>query len=233
NKGLDHLKSAYKKRETYSGPWLPDAIPDSLQIWSNLMEGDSQETKLMLAESLTTSFLLLIERLSPEERVVYLLGDVLDYPFKEIAGFLDKTETACRKIAQRARKAIAVARPKFKKLTGETQAESLKVIENFFSAAKRGDVSAVMELLADGAQFWSDGGGKVAAAPRVFCERIQIANFWVHIVSTPTFKAADFKIETHRVNGMPGLVISRQVTPATWVLDTILSFEFDEMTGRI
>src|SRR5436189_68055 len=70
NKGIDHLKSAYKRRETYPGTWLPDVIPDSLQVWSNLQGSPSPETKLIASESLTTSFLLLVERLTPEERAV-------------------------------------------------------------------------------------------------------------------------------------------------------------------
>ncbi len=77
NKGLDHLKKAYKKRETYSGPWLPDAIPDSYQVWSSLAAPASPDQNLLLSESLTTSFLLLIEKLTPEERAVYLLSEIL------------------------------------------------------------------------------------------------------------------------------------------------------------
>src|SRR5436309_10745350 len=71
NKGIDHLKSAYKKRETYPGPWLPDVIPDSLQIWTSLHDSESPEKNLIASESLSTSFLLLVERLTPEERAVY------------------------------------------------------------------------------------------------------------------------------------------------------------------
>src|SRR5262249_45270701 len=111
NKGLDHLKLAYKKREEYVGPWLPDAVPDRLQMWGGLEETSSPEDKSMLSESLTTSFLLLVERLSPEERVVYLLHEVFGYPSKEIADFLGRTDEACRKLAERARKKIVESRP--------------------------------------------------------------------------------------------------------------------------
>ncbi len=79
NKGLDYLKLAQKKREVYPGVWLPDAIPDSLKIWDRFSEGRTPEQTLIDSESLTTSFLLLIERLNPEQRVVYLLSEVFDY----------------------------------------------------------------------------------------------------------------------------------------------------------
>src|SRR6185295_14870114 len=112
NKGIDHLKSAYKKRETYPGTWLPDVIPDSLQIWTSLHESESPEENLIASESITTSFLLLVERLTPEERAVYLLSEVFEYSFREISTFLEKSEDACRKTAQRARAAVLSA-PRF------------------------------------------------------------------------------------------------------------------------
>src|SRR3954465_640983 len=88
NKGIDHLKSAYKRRETYPGTWLPDAIPDSLQVWSNLHGSETPEKTLINSETLTTSFLLLAERLTPEERAVYLLSEVFEYSYREIAALL-------------------------------------------------------------------------------------------------------------------------------------------------
>lgn len=139
HKALDHLKSAYKRRETYPGTWLPDAVPDSFQLWSQLNEKETQEKNLLLSESLTTSFLLLIERLSPEERVVYLLTEVFDYAYKDIASFLGKSESACRKIGQRAREAVQASPLKFK----PSPDNSMQLISKFFEAAKSGDQLAL------------------------------------------------------------------------------------------
>ncbi len=155
NKGIDHLKSAYRKRETYPGTWLPDVIPDSLQVWTNLQGSESPEKKMIVSESLTTSFLLLVERLTPEERAVYLLSEVFEYGFKDIATFLEKSEEACRKTAQRARAAVH-AMPRFI----SNSPDSTKLIAQFFECAKRGDNASLVELLSDESEFWSDGGGK-------------------------------------------------------------------------
>ena len=142
NKGIDHLKSAYKRRETYPGTWLPDVIPDSLQVWTSLHGSESPETSLIASESLTTSFLLLVERLTPEERAVYLLSEVFEYSYKEISTLLDKSEDACRKTAQRARAAVQSA-PKF--VANAPVAPDL--VARFFEYAKNGDQSSLMELL--------------------------------------------------------------------------------------
>lgn len=92
NKGIDYLKSARKRRESYIGTWLPDGLPQSLHPWPSADEGVSPEEAALLAESLTTSFLLLLEKLSPQERVIFLLSDVLGYSFSEIAKFLNKKQ---------------------------------------------------------------------------------------------------------------------------------------------
>jgi RNA polymerase sigma-70 factor (ECF subfamily) len=220
NKCLDHLKSAYKKREDYRGPWLPDAIPDSFGLWPT--EPASPERELLLRETLTTSFLLMAERLSPEERVVYLLSEVFEYNFKDVAEFINKSEEACRKIAQRARQALDDARVKF---TPARQAE--KQIARFFELAQKGDEAALKDLLAEGSEFWSDSGGKVAAAPRVLTDRRQIAAFFKFLGTTPAFRLDGYKMEYGFVNGGPGLVISKILATGLWTFETVISFEMD------
>lgn len=230
NKGLDHLKQAYKKREVYTGPWLPDAIPDSLHIWEGLSVATSPEKELLAADSLTTSFLLLIEKLTPEERVVYLLGEIFEYSYKEISTFLGKSEATCRKIAERARKAVQAGKPKF-----ETRASNAeKLITEFFELAKRGDNAAMIQMLAENSEFWSDGGGKVAAAPEVLSDAAKIAQFFKGIGLAFFRKSEFFKTEFAMVNHRPGMIISKKLESGLWVFETIMSFETkDGRIGRI
>ncbi|WP_374029562.1 sigma-70 family RNA polymerase sigma factor [Bdellovibrio bacteriovorus] len=226
NKALDHLKLAYKKRETYPGTWLPDAVPDSFQIWGNLANNDSPDKNILLSQSLTTSFLLLIEKLTPEERVVYLLNEVFEYPFKDIAEVLKKSEEACRKIAERARKAVLSGRSKF--VPQPVGAE--KVIAQFFDLAKQGNSAGLMNLLAEGSEFWSDGGGKVAAVRDVVTDTARIAEFFKGVWTSKFFKGDDYKVEYQMVNLLPGVVISRKSEDG-WVFETIMSFEIQD--GKI
>lgn len=227
NKGLDLLKIAYKKREAYHGPWLPDAVPDSMQIWNSLVDQGSPEKNLELSESLTTSFLLLLERLTPEERAVYLLSEIFDYPFSEVAKFLEKSEDSCRKMAQRARESVSSGKTKFKNV----KVGADKVIAQFFDLARQGDKESMVALLAEGSEFWSDGGGKVAAAASVFTDPAKIAAFFIGLGNSKVFASMEFKQEFHFVNSRPGLIISRKVTEGIWEFDTIFSFEI--VDGKI
>jgi RNA polymerase sigma-70 factor (ECF subfamily) len=229
NKAIDHLKSAYKRRETYPGTWLPDIVPDSLQVWSNLTPSDSPEKSLLASESLTTSFLLLVERLTPEERAVYLLSEVFDYSYKQIAAFMQKSVEACRKTAQRARKAVASA-PKFQ----SNSSESVRVIERFFESAKNSDEAALVALLSDESEFWSDGGGKVPAAKTVLTEKEKIAAFFAALGKSNAFIPADYKLDFARVNSRPGVVISKRLASGLWTLETSFAFELiDNKIARI
>jgi len=226
NKGIDQLKSAYKRRETYPGTWLPDVIPDSLQVWSTLHEVESPERAVIASESLTTSFLLLVERLTPEERAVYLLSEVFEYSYKEISALLDKSEDACRKTAQRARAAVQSA-PRF----AANSPDSTILIERFFEYAKSGNQSSLAELLSEESEFWSDGGGKVSAAKSVMKEKEKIANFFASLGRSQAFVPGDFKVDYTRVSSRPGLVISRRAPTGLWTFETILTFEIRD--GKI
>jgi RNA polymerase sigma-70 factor (ECF subfamily) len=223
NKALDHLKRAYKKREVYSGPWLPDAVPDSFQLWDEPLESISPERKLLASDSLTVSFLLLIEKLSPEERVVYLLAEIFDYPFREIAGFLGKSEDACRKLAERARKAVVTGRPKFTAAPGQAE----RVITEFFALAKAGNREGLAAMLTAGSQFWSDGGGKVSAAREVLVDAEKIAQFFKGLGLAFFRHAEQFRMEFGYVNQRPGMFISRRLESGEWAFDTIMSFELE------
>lgn len=223
NKALDYLKLGHKKRETYIGVWLPDAVPDSFQLWKNLEDSGSPDDQLLRSESLTTSFLLILQKLTPEERVVYLLGDIFYYSFKEIADFIKKSEDACKKIAQRARKAIDNHR-KFQKYGENSQ----KLISEFFEFAKSGNSEELKKFLASDSEFWTDSGGKVPAASRkVLTDHTRISRFFAGIWSSKPFLSGAVKQEFQMVNGRPGLVVSRQ-EGVSWVFETILSFEIED-----
>lgn len=229
NKGIDHLKSAYKRRETYPGTWLPDVIPDSLQVWSNLQGSISPEKNLIASESLTTSFLLIVERLTPEERAVYLLSEVFEYSYKEISALLEKSEEACRKTAQRARAAVLSA-PRF----SANSPDSTALISRFFECAKNGDSASLVELLSDESEFWSDGGGKVAAAKTILTEKTKIAGFFAALGASNAFASGDFKLDFTEVSSRHGLIISKRLPSGLWTFETILSFEIlDRKIARI
>jgi RNA polymerase sigma-70 factor (ECF subfamily) len=226
NKGIDHLKSAYKRRETYPGTWLPDVIPDSLQVWTDLHGSETPEKNLITSESMTTSFLLLAERLTPEERAVYLLSEVFEYSYKEISTLLDKSEDACRKTAQRARAALQSA-PKF----ATNSPESVELIARFFECAKEGDNASLVELLSDESEFWADGGGKVPAAKTKLTERYAIAHFFAALGTSKAFTPGDFNLEFTPVSGRPGLIVSKKLPSGLWTFETIFAFEIQD--GKI
>jgi len=221
NLALDHLKSAYKRRETYPGVWLPDAIPERLHVWSNLSNGEAHEKNLILNESLTTTFLLMAENLKPEERVIYLLNEIFDFSFTEISKLLEKSEEACRKTAQRARQSIALDKSKF---TATTQSQ--KLLANFFECVKKGDKAALAEMLSDDSEFWADGGGKASAVIVVMKDKFKIAHFFNWLGSTPAFHNEDYKAEPAIINAMPGFAISRKLSNGLWEFETLLCLEF-------
>jgi RNA polymerase sigma-70 factor (ECF subfamily) len=177
----------------------------------------------------TTSFLLLVERLTPEERAVYLLSKVFEYSFKEISTFLDKSEDACRKTAHRARAAVHSA-PRFL----SNSPDSTNLIARFFDRAKNGDKSSLVELLSNESEFWSDGGGKVPAAKTVLTEAGKIAAFFAALGVSKAFAPGDFKLDFTPVSSRPGLVISRRLPSGLWSFETIFSFEIrDNKIARI
>lgn len=221
NKVLNHLKLAYKRRELYPGTWLPDEIPNSLQSWNHLIEDSSPEKKIILAESLTISFLLLIENLTPEQRVIYLLNEIFDYSFKEISEFIGKEISNCRKIAQRAREALSSD----KKKTSPPPKNAEEIIYTFYELAKNGDREGLRNLLAKDSELWGDGGGKVYAAGHITNLDDSIT-FLIKLASTKIFNSNQYKFEYHIVSSRPGIVVSKRQLSGEWAFDTILSYEF-------
>jgi RNA polymerase sigma-70 factor (ECF subfamily) len=189
---IDRLRQA-RRRETYHGPWLPEPVDDA---WSG-----AESDRVELAESLSIAFLVLLEALSPSERAAYVLREVFGYEFDEIAALLDKTPVNVRQIVARARRHVESKSHRFEPSMEE--AESLA--SRFFDACRSGDVHAVEALLAPGAMLYSDGGGKVHAAPRPLEDARQIARL-LAVTFRKFYVLCDS--ETAAVNGRPGRVFS-------------------------
>jgi len=169
---LDRLKSARATREEYVGPWLPEPV---------LTDGRREpEQSLALAESVTLAFMVLLETLSPEERAVFLLREVFDHEYDEIAAMLDTTPANCRQLFHRARQRIAERRPRFRGALDEKR----PLVGRFVAALRDGDGEALTSVLAEDVGFWSDGGGKVLAARRPVFGRDRVVQVLVGIRRT-------------------------------------------------
>src|SRR5947209_4024440 len=149
---VDQLHLAHRKREQYLGPWLPEPI-----ITAQTLDVISPEERVDREESISMAFLLLLEQLQPVERAVFLLREVFDYDYAEIASFLGKSEVACRQWFSRAKKHLSDHRPRFS-ASPETQRQMLM---SFQQAIAGGEMTPLMNMLAEDVTFWADGGSKV------------------------------------------------------------------------
>ena len=190
---LDRLKSARQRRETYIGPWLPEPVLG--------MDEFSAETASEYADDLSTGFLLALERLTPLERVAFLLHDVFDMDFAEISALTDRSEAACRQLASRARRHIRDARPR----VSVSVEDEDRLLKAFLAAARSGEVGGLARLLAEGASLYSDGGGKASAARNVLHGRDRVARF-ISGIFRKFRNRATVSITAGRINGMPGLI---------------------------
>jgi RNA polymerase sigma-70 factor (ECF subfamily) len=186
---LDQLKAARTRRQAYVGPWLPDPVIEA------------PSTDLERADEITLSLMVALEALSPLERAAFLLHDVFDVPFAELARVLDRSEAACRQLASRARTHVKGHRPRSALAPDQEQA----IVQAFFAASQSGDVSALMRLLADDAVLLTDGGGRSAAALNPISGSSKIARFFAGI--TRKLKGARARFVRHAaVDGLPGFL---------------------------
>jgi RNA polymerase sigma-70 factor, ECF subfamily len=206
---LDRLKSARAQRETYVGPWLPEPV----------IEPEAAEDPAELARDLSVAFLLLLERLSPLERASFLLHDVFEMSFAQVAEVLRRDEAACRQLAARARKHIEEGRPRFD-ASGEDQA---RIAAAFLAAAGSGNTAQLAQLLAKDAVLISDGGGKVRAALNPILGSDKVIAFLLGVQKKVPFpKGTEYRPSA--INGLPGFLIVR---PDGTVAQT-LSFEIQD-----
>jgi RNA polymerase sigma-70 factor, ECF subfamily len=191
---IDHLRSARVRRETYVGPWLPEPL------MTDPAPDPSEQAEM--SDSLSIAFLAVLESLSPVERAVYLLREVFGYGYDEIARVVDRSEDNCRQLATRARRHIEAHRPRFA-VPRERQEE---LTERFMEAVQTGDDEALVAMLAEDAVAYTDGGGKVRAAPRPIAGREQVARFLV-VSARRGAKLTPFSVQNASVNGRPGRVL--------------------------
>jgi RNA polymerase sigma-70 factor (ECF subfamily) len=191
---IDELRSARVKRETYVGEWLPEPLVTA--------EGDDPAVKAELADSLSMAFLALLESLTPEQRAVFLLRDVFDYPYDRIAEIVGKREAATRQLAVRARKEVDERRPRFE---SEPEQEE-RLAASFFAAVEDGDLSALEGMLAADVELHGDGGGKAPALARPVAGRSRVSR----TLAAWGRNAARFgglRPELTRINGTPGAIV--------------------------
>jgi len=168
---IDQIRSARARRESYVGQWLPEPVVTD----QNDPLAESEH-----AESISMAFLLLVQRLQPLERAVFLLHDVFNYNHAEIGAMLGKTEAHCRQMALRARKHIEAGRPR---LAARAQARD-DLARQFFTAMKQGDVNLLMQVVAPQVTVFGDGGGKAPqwSKPVAGRERVAHRQYRIHQV---------------------------------------------------
>jgi RNA polymerase sigma-70 factor, ECF subfamily len=187
---LDRLTSARARREVYVGPWLPEPLETT----------DDVEATVELAESVSMAFLVVLESLSPAERVAFLLHDVFGYDHADLAATLDRSEAACRQLVSRARRHVQARRPRYE----PDPAVRDEAAARFLAACLTGEIDALLATLAPDVVLRSDGGGKVSAARRPIEGADRVARFLVGLARQAP---DDIVVETRRYNGTPGLVI--------------------------
>ncbi|MEO0488878.1 MAG: RNA polymerase sigma-70 factor [Cyanobacteria bacterium J06659_2] len=191
---IDRLRSARVQREQYVGPWLPEPVVTE--------QSTDPITTVELADSLTMAFLVLLERLSPLERAVFLLREAFDYDYKEIGQIVEKNTANCRQIARRARQHLADQRPRFQ--TSRQQQEQLT--QKFMLACQKGDLHGLLNLLAEDITLWSDGGGQVVALLKPLQGAAKVAGFLRAIYRRNHKQGLIYDVELAQVNGQPGIL---------------------------
>jgi RNA polymerase sigma-70 factor (ECF subfamily) len=190
---LDRLKSAQAQREVYVGPWLPEPVCDA--------EGLSPDAATELADDLSFALLMALDRLSPMERAAFLLHDVFDTPFSEIAAMLDRSEAACRQLATRARRAVRDERP----APAATPDNHAGLLMAFGEAVTSGNVARLAELLRADAVAITDGGGRKTAARNPIIGADKIARFFIGIAVKNA--GHELRVEPAMINGAVGALL--------------------------
>jgi RNA polymerase sigma-70 factor, ECF subfamily len=202
---LDMLTSARARREEYVGPWLPEPVLDTAAL--------APDSRSELAEDLSIALLLTLDRLSALERAAFLLHDVFDFSFSEVATALDRSEAACRQLALRARAHVRSARPRGatgpQARSGQVDPKHAQLMSAFAAATASGDLNALTEMLASDVRVVTDGGGKVRSALDVIEGADRAARFLVEVTRKrpDAWWRDDFTVRFATVNGLPGVIV--------------------------
>ena len=188
---VDRLRHAKVERDAYTGPWLPEPLSNA--------DMDSPEMALEREDDVSIAFLTLLETLSPEERAVFVLHDILDEDYADIAEIVGKSTAACRQLVHRARERLTTRRRR----CSVDDATRTRMLERFIAAANRGDRSELIALFTNDAMMLSDGGGKVIASLRPLVGAVRIAYLWFAVARRSSHGAVERRVI--RVNGEPAL----------------------------
>jgi RNA polymerase sigma factor (sigma-70 family) len=211
---LDQLGSARARRERYVGPWIPEPLPEPAE-WVSGGTGAAADPadRITLDESVSMAFLVVLESMTPAERVAFILHDVFGYPFAEIAGIVGRTPAACRQLASSGRRRSRAAhRP------AAPTARQSALVRDFGKAWQASDIAALVALLDPDAVITSDGGGQATAARHPVEGAGLVSRFLAGIAA----HADDLTVIERTVNGQPGLIAQRGGTTVT-----VLAFGID------
>ncbi|MFI6876395.1 RNA polymerase sigma factor SigJ [Streptomyces sp. NPDC050400] len=211
---LDVLGSARARRERYVGAWLPEPLPDRAE--EDHGRGADPADQMVLDESVTMAFLVVLESMTPAERVAFVLHDVFRYPFAEIAGIVGRTPAACKQLASSARRRVTAGRGT------EPAGGQADAVRRVKAAWESKDIAALVDLLDPAAVMTADGGGLAGAALRPIEGGARIAQYMVAIAD----KAPGMELLVRSVNGTPGLVARRD-----GVVLTVAAFDVTD--GRV
>ncbi|MFD8572182.1 RNA polymerase sigma factor SigJ [Streptomyces sp. NPDC059639] len=209
---LDLLGSARARRERYVGEWVPEPLPDRMD-WISGRSGGSVDPadRVTLDESVSMAFLVVLESMTPAERVTFVLHDVFHFSFVEVAGIVGRSPAACRKLASSARQRVRAHR-----VPAAATAQHADMIRDFKRAWEAQDIEALIGLLDPDATTITDGGGVISAQIHPIEGREEVARFFMNAAGN----AADLTILESRVNGQPGLVLQREgVTVSVMAFD--------------
>jgi RNA polymerase sigma-70 factor, ECF subfamily len=216
---LDLLGSARARRERYVGEWIPEPLPDPAEWPSGQPAGMTADPadRVTLDESVTMAFLVVLESMTPAERVAFVLHDVFRYSFAEVAQIVGRTPAACRQLASSARRRIRAAQP-----PATPTADQAGIVRDFRQAWEAKDINALIRLLDPDASMIADGGGLVTASLLPTEGGEKVARYLLGL----TARTPDLTILERVVNGQPGLVVQRDGV-------TVTVFAFDVGAGRI
>lgn len=188
---IDQLRSARKTREEYVGVWLPEPLVEKQQ--------EQQDKAVGLADSLSTAFLILMETLTPAERAVFLLREVFEYDYSEISRIIDKSEANCRQMVRRAKEHVAAGKSRFEAAPDRHE----RLLQQFINTCRQGDTAGLLSMLREDTVLYSDGGGKVVAAPRPVIGGAKVARF---LVGVSKLARGDEEIRFAMINASPGIL---------------------------